>query len=108
MGEFFADSERVRVDFPDGQWVEIKEELSQGDQDYLLDQMAHAESGGKDTKITFSLGKLALLERSIVAWSFPDLVNKENISRLRLKYRAKVLAEVNRLNEEAGEFIRKN
>ena len=113
MGQFFVDGEVVKIAFEDGEWIDVKEELSQADQDYLLDQMAKAESIGKDAKISFSLGRLAMLERSIITWSFqidgkPVPVTKDNISRLRLKYRQKVLEEVNRLNEQAGEFTRKN
>ena len=108
MGEFFLDGERIRVTFDDGQWVEIKEELTQADQDYILDHLAKGETAGKDTRFVLSLGRMAMLERSVVAWSFPAPVTADNISRLRLRYRQKVLAEVNRLNELAGEWTRKN
>jgi hypothetical protein len=69
--------------------------------------------GGKTQRVVLSLGKLAMLERSIVAWSFtgegkPAPITRENISCLRLKYRSKVLEEVNRLQKEAAEFVSKN
>lgn len=115
MGKFFQEAETCRIDFPDGEWVDIKEELSQEDQDYILNQMAEAateEDEGK-TKVTLMLGRLAMLERSIVAWSFsvdgqPVPVSRDNINRLRVKYRQKVLDTANDLYEAAGEFTSKN
>ena len=106
MGEFFLDSEQVRVEFPDGNWVAVKEELTQEDQDYLLNAMAQTK-GGMNPEITFSLGRLALLERAVIAWSFSQPVNRENLSRLRRKYREKVLNEIDRLNAEAEEYLKK-
>ncbi len=111
MGKFFSGGETYRVTFPDGEWIDVKQEFSQADQDYMLDQMAHAEATGKDAKLSFSLGKLAMLERGIVAWSFtgdsdkPVPVNRDTINTLRLRYRAKILEEINRLNEEAARFL---
>jgi hypothetical protein len=103
MSEFFLDSETHRVEFPDGQWVDVKAELTQADQDYIMGQMAQAAGN----EIQLRLGQLPLLERSIVAWSFPEPVTKENISRLRLRYRTVLLAEIDRLNTAAMEFARK-
>ncbi len=107
MGKYFLGSETVRVTFEDSQWIDIKEELSQEDSDFIMNAMAKAEAGA-ETKVEFNLGRLALLERSVVAWSFaedkPVPVTRENISNLRVKYRAKVLSEIDRLNKEASEF----
>jgi len=113
MGEFFADSESVRIDFPDGQWVDVKEELSQADSDYIMSQMAKTEGEGVGLKPDIRLGQMPLLERSIIGWSFTDKgqpipVNQETISTLRVKYRSRVLAEINRLNITALDFILKN
>lgn len=113
MGKYFLDDEKVRVEFKDGEWVDIKEELTQEDQDYIMNQMASAGQNGDKAKLQFKLGQMSLLERSIVDWSFADgetkiPVTPENISRLRLRYRTKVLGEINRLSEVAGEFVRKN
>ena len=102
MGEFFLDSEVVRVCFQDDNWVDVKEELTQADQDYIMGQMVKGEV------IKPELGRIPLLERSIVAWSFPEPVNRENIIRLRVRYRVKLLNEINRLNEQALEFVSKN
>ncbi len=109
MGKYFLGNETVRVTFEDGQWVDIKEELSQEDSDYIMNAMAKAEAGTA-TKVEFNLGRLALLERSIISWSFaedkPIPVSRENISNLRVKYRAKVLSEIDRLNQAASEFAK--
>jgi len=107
MSEFFLDSETYRVEFPDGQWVDVKVELTQADQDYIMSQMAHAVSAEIGAQVELRFGQLPLLEKSIVAWSFPDPVTKENISRLRQRYRTKVLIEVDRLNTAAMEFAKK-
>ncbi|MDP2731070.1 MAG: hypothetical protein Q8O55_11410 [Dehalococcoidales bacterium] len=109
MGQYFIDQETVRVDFPDGQWIELKEELSQADSDYIMSRMAHAESDGKTTKTEIQLGHLALMERMIKGWSFengtgPVPVNRENISVLKTRYRAIALEKINELVEKAGEF----
>jgi hypothetical protein len=120
MGKYFQDKELFRVTFEDGQWVDVKQELSQEDDDYIKNQMfkAGVKSETPDTKDTKELkpvvgidfGKQALLERSIVAWSFVDDAGKpvpvapQNISALRVKYRFRVIAEIDRLNKEATAF----
>ncbi len=109
MGSFFLDGEVVRVSFADGQWVDLKEELTQEDSDYIINAMTQTVVGS-EAKVEIKLGRVALLERSIVAWSFKDdkgipyPITKESISKLRVKYRNKVLSEVDRLNREADEF----
>jgi len=113
MGKYFLDDEKVRVEFKDKEWVDIKEELTQADQDYIMNQMTSSGQNGRTATIEFKLGQMGLLERSIVDWSFTDgetkvPVTAENISRLRLRYRTKILEEINSLNEKAGEFVRKN
>ncbi len=108
MGEHFLSGEKVRVEFPDQSWIDVNEELSQADQDYIMNQMARADVTGGKQKVEISIGQLALLERAIVAWSFPEPVNRENISNLRGRYRLKVLLEVDRLNGAALEWSRKN
>jgi hypothetical protein len=99
----FQGDETVRVDFPDGEWVDVKEELSQADQDYILNAMAQLQDG----KMSMTLGRLALLERSVKAWSFPEPVTKENINTLKVKYRTVLLEKIDALNSAATEF-RKN
>lgn len=109
MSEFFQDTEKVRIDFPDGQWIEVKPELSQEDQDYIMKHLIKVQGG----EAIIEPGQMPLMERAILDWSFTDgkgkvPINRDTISRLKLKYRNKVLAEVNRLNTEALEFVQKN
>mgnify|MGYP001596469198 FL=1 len=108
MGEYFQDSEKVRMDFPDGNWVDIKEELSQADQDYIMSQMAKTLADNGSSNIEMNLGQLPLLERSVIAWSFAVPVNRENISRLRRRYRGPLLLKIDELNTKALEFVSKN
>lgn len=107
MGKEFLDSEVFRVEFPDKNWVDIKEELTQEDQDYIITEMAQTDGEG------FKLGRLTLLERSITDWSFLNgdgrvAINRDNISRLRLKYRNQVLTEIDKLSNESMEWSSKN
>lgn len=113
MGKFFITDETVRVAFPDGEWIDIKEELSQEDQDFILNSMARTSAHrGSSPEVQIDLGKLALLQRSIVRWSFMDNgvavpVDREHISHLRQCYRTPVLEKIDELNAHAVEF-RKN
>ena len=101
----------MRVDFPDGQWVDIKDELTQEDQDCILNSMATGITITKDGEgvVRTTLGRLPLLERSILAWSFPEPITRENINGavLKLRYREVLLKKIDELNAEASEF-RKN
>ncbi len=112
MGKYFLGQELIRVTFPDGEWCDIKEELPQGDIDYILTQMASARAVGKEAQIELNLGKMALLERSVMAWSFaednkPVPVNRENISNLRERYRVKILEEIDRRDTANQEWTKK-
>lgn len=112
MGKYFIDNETVRVAFPDGEWIDVKEELSQEDQDFILNKMAHASAKKENSEVQIDLGKLALLQRSIVSWSFKDgdkpiPVDREHISNLRQRYRQPALEKIDELNSTAAEF-RKN
>ena len=64
-----------------------------------------------DKKINLNLGKLPLLIRSIVAWSFaedgkPIPVNPDTISRLRARYREPILTKIDELQTQAGQFLK--
>ncbi len=115
MGEFFVGTEKVRIDFPNGEWCEVKEELTQEDSDYISNQMTKmTSSDGKSPQVNIKLGRLPLLARSIVAWSFVDEAKNpiplttENISRLRAKYRHVILQKIDELNQEAQDFSKKS
>lgn len=108
MSKYFIDeSDLFRVSFDDGEWVDIKKELTQKDQDYILNTMAKAK--GKNPELELNLGRQTLLEVSVKAWSFRDggpiPVTPENLSNLKNKYRSRVLAEIDRLNSEASSFL---
>lgn len=116
MGKFFLDGEVFRVAFPDGEWVDIKEEFAQADLDYITTQMMRTSVNTRNTKepeadVSFAFGKVASLTRAVVAWSFvedgkPVPVTAENISNLRNRYRSQILIEIDRLNAEAGSFAK--
>ena len=112
MGKYFIDEKDThRINFPDSEWIDIKPELSQADADYIMRQMTDAKLGST-MEIDIKLGRLPLLERSIIAWSFTDgdgksvPVNGENIAQLRSKYRILVFKEIDRLNAEAQGFAK--
>ena len=112
MGKFFVGSKDLfRVTFPDGQWVDIKKEFSQDDSDYIMNAMASAKAVEEKPQIEMNLGKMATLERAVVAWSFtiddgtPAMINADNLSSLSAKYRMILLKEIDRLNKEAMSFL---
>ena len=119
MSKFFIEKSDVfRVNLDDDQWVDIKKELNQADNDLIMSKMVTTKSevNKKDprkpkTVVSIELGKLPLMECSIVAWSFtnddgsPAPINAENISNLRGQYRTKVLSEINRLTKESRGFL---
>jgi len=101
--KYFVDSEVDRIDLGDGEWVEIKSKLSIGDQDKLSEMMMTIEvdtapanrserrrrkdSGQSNYNATFKPSTSALLQVSIVDWSFtyesgekvpltPEMVNR--------------------------------
>lgn len=115
MGKFFLDGETYRVAFPDGEWIDVKEEFAQADLDYITTQMmktsVNTRNKEPEADVSFRFGKVASLTRAIVAWSFaedgkPVPVTPENISNLRNRYRSQVLLEIDRLNEQAASFAK--
>lgn len=106
---FINENDLYRVTFDDGEWVDIKKELTQKDQDNILNTMAKTK--GKDAELELNLGRQTLLEVSVKAWSFcdgaPIPVTPDNLSNLKVKYRSKVLNEIDRLNKEASSFLPK-
>ncbi len=110
MGKFFIGGETFKVAFPDGELVDIKQEFTQADVDFITTRMMQPQIGqDSDAKIGMVFGKQATLERAIVAWSFreddkPVPVTPENISNLKVKYRTLILTEIDRLSQEANSF----
>ena len=114
MSKFFIGEDTVRIDFPDGEWVDIKAEFTQEDHDAILARMIQTnitqDKGGAQTDVRMDLGKQVTLERAIVAWSFkedePIPITPANISNLRNKYRSRVLEEIDQLNTDASDFAK--
>lgn len=104
MSEFFIEDETVRLDYADGQWVDVKSELTQRDQDYITNAMMTYK--GKEMEV--KIGRLALLERMVIKWSFSVPVNSDNLSKLRRKYRQPLLERCDQLNSEAYDYLSKN
>ena len=105
MSEFFIEDETEQIDFPDGQWVKVKQELTQEDQDFITNAMVKMK--GKN-ELEMVVGRLTLLERMVVAWSFEVPVNRDNLSKLRRRYREPVLERINELNSDAYDYLGKN
>ena len=104
MSEWFIENETEKVTFEDGVWIELKQELDQEDQDAIAGAMLKLK--GKDLEM--QVGRLILLERMVLRWSFDTPVNKSNLSKLRRKYREPVLDKINDLNSAAFEYVAKN
>jgi hypothetical protein len=104
VSDFFIENETEKVEFPDGVWIELKQELDQEDQDAIAGAMLKLK--GKDLEM--QVGRLILLERMVLRWSFDTPVNKSNLSKLRRKYREPVLDKINDLNSVAFEYVAKN
>ncbi len=113
-GKFFASGDTKRVDLDDGQWVDIKAELSVGDWEKIdasmLQYLAESPNGGnRQERRRLSRGKanteqvanirirgagnIEVLEVLIVAWSFENVeINRNSISKLKETWTEKILA----------------
>jgi len=89
-----------------GEWIDLKRELSSGDDDAIWESVVTAEMGAaEDLRLGFRVTVLnrERVRRSIVAWSYtrngvPVEVTPENIDRLDRRTYAELVAEVDRLN----------
>ena len=112
-----------RIDFEDGDWIDIKENRNYGDTVHAQRAAAirRISSSKKDDKKgdeksddggTFDFDvvsfNLALLERMIVAWSDDEPVNKETIQELPNDIVQKVLGEITDTMEEQDEETKKD
>ena len=131
MNKYFTDpNETDTIDLEDGaEWIKIKKELSIGDQDRLGDMLfqvkvktdnpdglsrgerrrrARDEKNGSSMDATFKPSTAALLEISIVAWSFRDgtgvplPLSRDNIDRLRPEWAHLVEERIDELNPLGG------
>ncbi len=110
--KYFVGSGTKRVNLEDGNWVEIKEELSTGDWEKIDSSMLQyvAESNGGNrqerrrlsrgqgdpnqvTNLRIRGGTIEVLEALIVSWSFQGVpVNRNSISKLKEAWTEKILA----------------
>lgn len=86
MQSHFINNEIRRVDLGDGQWVDVKRELSVADRDFIINRMFRG-SNGESQSVT--VDTVALLLASITDWSFVDAdgkklpVAEEHVNRLK-------------------------
>jgi hypothetical protein len=108
MSPLIWDDEVVRFEpkSDPGQWIDLKKELSSGDDDAVWEGVVTATMGAaEDLRVGFRVTVLnrERVRRSIVAWSYtrngtPVEVTPENIDRLDRHTYAELVAEVDRLN----------
>jgi len=101
--KYFLEAEVDRIDLEDGEWVDIKRRMTVADQDLLGEKVMHVEidptlsreqrrrkkqAGEFPGSARFKPSTVAVLETSIVAWSFtypdgtPVPLNTEMIGRM--------------------------
>jgi hypothetical protein len=98
MNKGIQENETYRMEYPDGEWIEIKAEFSQEDEDDISTAMLAVETHGKHADVSTRLGKMATLKCAIRAWSLPIPINDENISHLKRMYRIPLLQKIDELN----------
>jgi hypothetical protein len=75
----FVSNEIVRLDLSDGDWIEVKSELSYGEQQSLFlgdVQMTGMFGGEKDVKVDLEMINIRDMVMWIVDWSFEDAKGK--------------------------------
>jgi hypothetical protein len=98
--------ERYELKADPGQWVDLKKELSSGDDDAVWERVVTAEKTvADDLKITFRVQVLnrERVRRSISAWSYtragaPVEVSDANVDRMDRRTYAEIVKEVDRRN----------
>jgi len=95
MGHYFVEPGVVRLDIGDGDWIEIKRELTYGEQQELaglalrLDKTTLTDGAAPSLAMDWAAHALAKLATWIVDWSFTDKdgqpvkVTAESVRRLR-------------------------
>ena len=105
MTRFFVDSEVVRIDLEDDQWVEVKKEMNLADwetfeKENLRIQFKKEEgTEARRAEGSFYSSRVLLLEVNIKKWSFTNLqLTRKNISNLRRVWGNKIEEVINDLN----------
>lgn len=106
-----------RIEFEDGDWIDIKENRNYGDTVHAQRAAAIRRISNKGDEKSDDGGSfdfdvvsfnLALLERMIVAWSDDEPVNKETIQELPNDVVQKVLGEITESMDEEDEEEKKD
>ena len=105
---FHYEDEVDRIEFPDGEWVDILKKMSYGDKQKLVASYMAVEQKLKgieagDLGLDIETGNIALLKINIKAWSFVGKdgkkvapINREYIARLDDVVTGKLLEEINK------------
>jgi len=117
---FIEEGETVKRDFPDGNSVQLRTELTQEARDRIKKALVEArteinpqgKTAGEKVKTSVGInpGQLQALEEYIAGWTFTEdggkvvPVNRENINLLRTRYREMVITWVNELTAQAEAF----
>jgi hypothetical protein len=110
--------ETHRIDLENGEWVEVRKHMTNGDRAAVNSRaiIIRAEmgldgtsSGLRSAQMNLDVGAwgLALLERMVVAWSDPEPVTPENVSRLSEATADYIREEIDRLNPARTEAEKK-
>ena len=83
----FASSELHRIDLGDGDWIDIRKDVSV-EQAWEIRQ--HSDDVGE--------GTLSLLVALVVAWSATEPVTPESVAQLRFSIADRIIEEYNKLN----------
>ncbi len=113
---FTYKDEVERIEFEDGEWVDIKRELSAGDEEAISNEILRIRlkpqafgKGGPAKKedieeVSLKVGSIITVYRAIVAWSFKDRDGKDapvtmtNVASLKRPIFNRLLEEVGRRN----------
>lgn len=110
MSHIVYEDELDRIEFDDGEWVDIKRRMSYGDDQALsahyLKIRAKLEQLKPDVDVDLNIesGNIALLTLNIKAWSFKDKkdkplpVNKTTIAMLDRDTSTRIVSEIAKRN----------
>jgi hypothetical protein len=107
MGHFVTD-EVDRIDLGEGDWVDIKRQMSYGDDQKLvasyMNVQARVRAGEPDVDISLGTGNITLLALNIKDWNLKDEsgqlmpIAETTIQRLNKSTATKLVEEINRRN----------
>lgn len=95
MGKTFAASQSVRLPLEDGEWIEVKPDLSVGD----MKRIRRIMGGSEDAM----LWRLAYIFVRIVAWSFKQ--NGQSVEVTEDAFDALATDRMNQIGEAIGKFV---